>query len=98
MTSHGALFLLAAPGYGSQADVPRSRRYTRRPLSRPQKKETLMLKDHPRVIAEKYIQDQLGIMKKYGSAPDLDEEAYQKLLSETQRTFEVLSPQKKKSH
>jgi hypothetical protein len=43
-----------------------------------------------RAMAEKFLQDQFAIMKKYGSAPKLDRDRYEQAISDTQRTLRAL--------
>jgi hypothetical protein len=50
-----------------------------------------------RRIAEQFINDQIAIMKKYGSEPHLTPERYKALLSSTRRSFDALKPRKEKS-
>jgi hypothetical protein len=38
-------------------------------------------------LAEQFIRDQLAIIKKYGKQPKLDEERYDKIVRDTERTF-----------
>ena len=48
-----------------------------------------MQRNH-RTIAEKFIRDQIRIMKKHGASPKLDGEQYRKLVSDTERKFRGL--------
>lgn len=41
--------------------------------------------------AEQYLRDQAKIISKYGNPPKLHGEKYKEALSQTQRTFEILS-------
>jgi hypothetical protein len=38
-------------------------------------------------FAQKFVQDQFAIMKKYGEEPKLDSQRYEAAVRETQRTF-----------
>jgi hypothetical protein len=46
--------------------------------------------------AQQYLQDQAKIMQKYGSSPKLSGAKYQEAVSETQKTFQMLSKSKNK--
>jgi hypothetical protein len=52
-----------------------------------------MSKD-PNILAEKFLKDQIRIMKKHGKEPKLGAEQYQKLLEDTQRAFRGLATPK----
>jgi len=43
-----------------------------------------------RELADKFLRDEFRIMEKHGGAPQLDPQQYEKLLSDTQKSFEVL--------
>jgi hypothetical protein len=45
-------------------------------------------------LAEQFIADQLAIMRKYGSDPKLDEERYEKVVKDTERTFKKMRKSK----
>ena len=53
------------------------------------------MRTDPNILAERFIKDQIKIMKKHGKGPTLGTEEYKKLVEDTQRTFRTLMvPQK----
>jgi hypothetical protein len=52
-----------------------------------------MTKADQRTMAERFLNEQFAIMKKYGGEPRVDHDRYERAVSETQRTFRSLSPQ-----
>lgn len=48
------------------------------------------MKTSSRKIAERFLRDQIRIMKKHGSAPKLSSTAFKTLVTETQKSFESL--------
>jgi hypothetical protein len=51
-----------------------------------------MKNDDHRSMAERFMRDQVAIMKKFGPAPKIDRDRYEQAISETQRTFRALCP------
>ena len=43
-----------------------------------------------KLIAEKYVKDQIRIMKKHGSDPGLDKDQYQRLVTDVENSFRKL--------
>jgi hypothetical protein len=51
-----------------------------------------MKKDDHRLMAERFMRDQLAIMKRFGTAPKIGRDRYEEAISGTQRTFKALYP------
>lgn len=44
-------------------------------------------------VAERFIRDQFKIMKKHGGTPKLDEDEYRRLVTDAEKTFQMLAPE-----
>lgn len=50
-----------------------------------------------RALADRFLKDQIRIMKKHGNGPKLGHEEYQKLLEDTRRAFSNLSEKREEN-
>lgn len=54
-----------------------------------------MSRKDAKTLAQQYLKKQAQIIQKYGQAPKLHGDRYQEALTETKKTFEALSANKK---